>query len=69
MPGAERARGLAAGTAPAGVGRELLRQVEMLVAAHGYQTVGLGVATGNPDAARLYRCLGYTMQVQRYVDH
>ncbi len=51
-----------------GIGRELLRQAEILVAAHGHRTVGLGVAADNPDAARLYRRLGYIVRVQRYVD-
>ncbi|ORT47851.1 hypothetical protein KBI5_17495 [Frankia sp. KB5] len=40
----------------------------MLVAAHGSRTVGLGVAADNPEAARLYRRLGYVVRVQRYVD-
>lgn len=51
-----------------GTGRELLRQAEMLVSAHGYRVVGLGVANGNLEATRLYRSLGYVARVQRYVD-
>ncbi|KDA40543.1 hypothetical protein BMG523Draft_04039 [Frankia sp. BMG5.23] len=51
-----------------GIGRDLLRHAEMLVAAHGSRTVGLGVAADNPEAARLYRRLGYVVRVQRYVD-
>jgi GNAT superfamily N-acetyltransferase len=50
-----------------GIGRDLLRRAEVLVAERGHPTVGLGVADGNPDAARLYRRLGYTTPAGRYV--
>lgn len=42
-----------------GVGSALIAAAEELIRSRGHTTVGIGVAADNPDAARLYRRLGY----------
>lgn len=43
-----------------GVGTALLASAEEKARTRGFSRLGIGVADDNPDAARLYACLGYT---------